>query len=233
DVRLLARAVDDRGVLLVDRDGLRLAEVAEGDVLELDAELLADDLAAGEDRDVLEHLLAADAEARRLERCDAERAAWLADDEGREGLTLHVLGDDHERLLLPRDRLEDREQVLHVRDLLLADEDVGVLEVRLHPLGIGHEVGREVATVELHALDDLEGRLEALVLLDRDHALAADLLHRLGELRADAGVAVGADGADLRDLLRILGRLAQLAELLDDALDGLVDAALELHRVVA
>ena len=30
-----------------------------------------------------------------------------------------------------------------------------------HALGIGHEVRREVAAVELHALDDLERRLGA------------------------------------------------------------------------
>src|SRR3990172_96246 len=53
-------------------------------------------------------------------------------------------------------RLEQRQEVLHVRDLLLVDEDVPVLEDGLHPLRVGHEVGREVAAVELHALDDLE-----------------------------------------------------------------------------
>ena len=38
------------------------------------------------------------------------------------------------------------------------DEDVGVLERGLHALGIGDEVRREVAAVELHALDDVERR---------------------------------------------------------------------------
>ena len=45
-------------------------------------------------------------------------------------------------------------------------------------------------------------------------------------------VAVGADGADLGDLLRILGRLRHLLQLFDDGFDGLVDAALDFHRVV-
>ena len=40
------------------------------------------------------------------------------------------------------------------------DEDVGVLERRLHALGVGDEVRREVAAVELHALDDVERGLE-------------------------------------------------------------------------
>src|SRR5690606_12448772 len=59
DLFLLAGAVDDRGVLLLDAHLLGAAEHVERHVLELDAEVLGDDLAAGEDRDVLEHGLAA------------------------------------------------------------------------------------------------------------------------------------------------------------------------------
>jgi hypothetical protein len=54
-------------------------------------------------------------------------------------------------------------------------------------LRIGHEVRREVAAVELHALDRVERRLEALGLLDGDHAVLADLVHRVGDELADLG----------------------------------------------
>src|SRR5690606_5556744 len=64
DLGLLAGAVDDRGVLLLDAHALGAAEHVETHVLELDAEVFRDDLAAGEDRDVLEHGLAAITEAR-------------------------------------------------------------------------------------------------------------------------------------------------------------------------
>src|SRR5204863_8360599 len=59
EVALLARAVDDRGVFLLDDDLLGLAEHVERDVLELDAEVLGDQLATAQDRHVLEHRLAA------------------------------------------------------------------------------------------------------------------------------------------------------------------------------
>src|SRR3546814_1171498 len=65
DVLLLAGAVDDGGLVLGDRDALGGAEHVEGDVLELDAEILGDDGAAGQDREILEHRLAAIAEADR------------------------------------------------------------------------------------------------------------------------------------------------------------------------
>ena len=91
----------------------------EREVLELEAEILGDRLATRERRDVLQHRLAAVAEARRLDGADLERATELVDDERRERLTIDVLGDDEERLALLGDLLENRQELLHVRDLLL------------------------------------------------------------------------------------------------------------------
>src|SRR3954452_4509321 len=48
DVRLLARAIDDRGILLLDAHALSAPEHVERHVLELDAEVLGDCLAGGE-----------------------------------------------------------------------------------------------------------------------------------------------------------------------------------------
>src|SRR5207249_11058793 len=78
-VGLLAAAVDDRGVLLLDDDLLGLAKHVERDVLELDAEILGDQLTTGQDRHVLEHRLATITEAGRLDGGDLEPAAQLVD----------------------------------------------------------------------------------------------------------------------------------------------------------
>ena len=53
DLAVLAAAVDDGGVVLVDGDALGGAEVFDLDALELDAEVFGDGLAAGQDGDVL------------------------------------------------------------------------------------------------------------------------------------------------------------------------------------
>ena len=110
DVGRLARTLDDGGVLLVDDEALGLAEVGEGDVLELEAEVLGDAFAAGEDRDVLEHGLAAVAEARSLDGAHVDRAANLVHDERGEGLALDFLGDDQERLAVHLSLATDWEQ---------------------------------------------------------------------------------------------------------------------------
>src|SRR5206468_4931554 len=77
----VAGAVDDRRRVLVDDDAAGTAELRELRVLELESELLGDHLAAGENRDVLEHALAAVAEAGRLDGDGLEPATQLVYDD--------------------------------------------------------------------------------------------------------------------------------------------------------
>ena len=233
----LTAAFDDGGVVLVDGDALRPAQVFQLDVLELDAQVFGDGLAAGEDGDVAEHGLAAIAEARSLNGRDVQGAAQLVDDQGREGFAVHVLSNDDERLAVAGDLLEQGEQIFHGADLLLVDQDVGLFLHRFHAVRIGDEVGAQVAAVELHAFDDFELGFEGLRLFDSDDAVLADLLHRLGNDVADGVIGVGGDGADLSDHVAgyRLGELRQSAPpvtvpsfvaLADHGLNSLVDAAL-------
>src|SRR6218665_1653512 len=232
DVLLLTRTVDDGGVVLVDGDALGAAQVRQLERVQLDAQVLGDHLAARQGGDVLEHGLAAVAEARGLHGRHVEHAADLVHHERGQGLALDVLGDDEQGLARAGDLLEDGEQVLHRGDLLLVDEDEDVVEDDLHALRIRHEVGRQVAAVELHALDHVQVGVETLGLLHRDDALLADLLHRVGDDLPDGGVAVGGDGAHLGDFLLVLGGLGQVLQLGGDRRHGLVDAALDVHGVV-
>ena len=98
---------------------------------------------------------------------------------------------------------------------------------------IGDEVRREVAAVELHALDPLDLGAEALAFVDGDDAVLADLFHGLGEHLADFAVAVRGDRADLGHLLGALDLDRHLLELGRDVFDGLLDALLHLDRVDA
>ena len=143
------------------------AEVLQLHVLKLDAEVFGDGLAAGQRGDVFEHGLAAVAEARSLDGGALQRAAQLVHHQGRQRFALDVLGDDHQRLADLGDLLEQGKQVLHRADLLFVDQDAGVFEHGLHALGIGDEVGGEVAAVELHAFDHFERGLHGLGILRR------------------------------------------------------------------
>ena len=226
----LAVAVDDGRVVLGRDDATGRPEVLGGDRVELAPDLLADDRAAGQDGDVAQHLLAAIAEARRLDGEDLDGAAELVDDQRGEGLAVDVLADDQRGLALGDGLLERRQHVLDARDLLVGDQDERVVEDGFHAIRVGHEVGRDVAAVELHALGVFLLEAQALALFDGDDAVLADLVHHLGDDLADFRIR-GADGGDGRDLLAVVDRAGLLLDLLDDRLDGGLDAALDDHRV--
>src|SRR5690606_35775881 len=226
DLGLLAGAVHDGGGVLGDGDPAGPAEHVGLGVLQGEADLLGDDLAAGEDRDVLEHGLAALAEAGGLDRGDGQGAADLVEHERAQRVALDVLGDDEQRLLGLDDLLQQRQQLVEVADLALVDEDQRVLQHRLLAVAVGDEVGRDVALVELAALGDLQVHAEGLGLLDGDDAVLADLVEGLGDQFADLLV-LGGVGGHVGDV----GALPDLAGLgqqsLGDGARGGVDAPLQ------
>ncbi len=226
DFRRLAGAFDDGGVVLVDGDLLGAAEVFDLHVLKLDAEILGDGLAAGQGGNVFEHGLAAIAEARSLDRGALQRAAELVDHESGKRFAFHFFRDDQEGLASLGDAFKQGQQVLHGADFLFMDEDADIFECAFHAIGVGNEVGREVAAVELHAFHDFEGGLHGLGFLDGDDAVLAHFLHGFGDDAADLLVVVGGNGADLRDHFA-LDVLVELLDFLDGDFDGLLDAALE------
>src|SRR5256885_12940597 len=76
-----------------------------------------------------------------------------------------------------------------------------------------YEVGRQVAAVELHALDDVEFVGQRLAFFNGDHAFLADLVHGFGNDAAHGFVGVGGDRADLGDFLGGGGGLGLLLQL--------------------
>ena len=190
--------------------------------------------AAGQDGDVAQHLLAAIAEARGLDGQDRDGAAELVHDQRGERLAVDVLGDDQHGLAQLDGLLERRQEVLRRREIFLSVMRMtGVLEDRFHAIGVGHEVGRDVAPVELHALGVFLLEAERLAFLDGDDAVLADLVHDLGDDLADLRVGGARWPPRPRSRSRVVDRAGLLLELGDDGLDALLDAALDDHRVGA
>src|SRR5690606_14818392 len=98
DLVLVAGALDDGRLVLGHDDLAGTTEQVQVRGVELEADLLGDDLATGEDGDVAEHGLAAVTEARSLDGHGLEGAADLVDHERGQSLAVDVLSDDEERL---------------------------------------------------------------------------------------------------------------------------------------
>src|SRR5690606_24514547 len=137
---------------------------------------------------------------RRLDGHDLQDAADGVDHQGRQGFAFDVFGNDQQRTAGLGDLLQRGQQVTDVGNLLVVQQHEGVFQLRRLLLGCADGGGRQVATVELPALSDVECVLQALAVFHRDHAFLADLVHGVGNDLADGLVGVGGDGADLGDL---------------------------------
>ncbi len=233
DVSGSTGAVDDDGVFLADFDPFGLAQVGQRDFFQRQAHFFGDDLAAGQDGDVFQHGLAAVAKARGFDRHHFEDAANGVDHQRGERFAFDVFGNDQQRTTGLGHPFQRRQQVADVADFLVEQQHEGVVQQRGLFFRVVDEVGREVAAVELHAFDDVELVVQALAVFDRDDAFFADLVHRVGNDVADRVVAVGRDRSDLGDFFRSGGGFGGFLEFSNQGDDGLVDAALQVHRVHA
>ncbi len=225
--------VDDDGVFLAHFDALGLAQIGQRDLFQRQADFFGDDLAAGQDGDVFQHGLATVTKARCLDGHGLEDAADAVDHQGSQRFAVHVFSDDQQRTAGLGHLLQRGQQVADVGDFLVVQQHERVVEHGNLFVLVVDEVGRQIATVELHAFDDVELVFQALAVFDGDHAFLAHLVHRLSDDLADIRVAVGRDRADLRDFLGVGARLGGLLQLFDQRGDRFVDAALEVHRVHA
>ena len=127
--------------------------------------------AAGQDGDILQHFLAAVAEAGRLDADAVEAAAQTVDEQGGQRLALDVLGDDDAASCPPVTICSSSGQdLLDGGDLLIGDEQVRIVDNSFHLVGVGDHIRGDIAAVELHAFDDVEAGLGGLGLFNGDDA---------------------------------------------------------------
>ena len=128
DLLGIAGAVDDRGFFLADFDALGLPQIIQGGLLQLQADFVGDHRAAGQDGDVFQHGLAAIAEARCLHAAGLQNAADVVDHQCGERFAFDVFSDDQQRTTGLGYLLEHRQQIADAGDLLVVQQDVGIVE---------------------------------------------------------------------------------------------------------
>ncbi len=206
DLFFVSGAFDKRCVFFADDRFFDASEHLNSNIFQFDAELFADQLATGQDGDILEDGFTAVAKAGSFDGADFEAGAEAVDDKCCQRFPFDIFCDDEERSSRLSHSLEDREELFDGSDLLLVEENEDIFQNALLRLRVGHEVGGDVAPVEIHPFDDIEGRFKPFALFHGDRAVFADFFHRFCNDFADLRISVGGDGGDLGDLFAVLDR---------------------------
>ena len=233
DVGPLTGPFDECGVALIDRHLFGPAEVFQAEVFQLDAQILADHGAAGQDRDVPQHGLAAVAETRCLHRADVEHAPQLVDDQQREGFRIHVFRDDEQRLAGLSGLLEDRDDLPDVAQLLVVNQDQWLFEEHVHRGGAVDEVGGDVALVELHPVHVFDLGVGRLAFFDGNDSVLANPLECIGQQFADGAIVVGANRTHGGNFVLARHRLGHGDEFFGGGCHGLINAAADGGGIAA
>ncbi len=227
---LIAFTVNDGRVFLLNLNALCVAELLDGSILELKTKIRGDNLAAGQDCDILQHCLSTIAVAGSLNSNNVKGSAQLVDDQGGQSLALYVLCNDEELCAHLYDLLQYRQDVLNAGNLLVGDQDVRILKVCNHLLGIVNHVCADIATVKLHAFYQIQLGVHGLGLLDGDDAILGNLLHGISDHLADLSIA-GRNGSYLLDVLFTLYGCAHLLDGLNCSIGRLLHTLAEHDRV--
>ncbi len=229
---LVAGTVDDSGVLFADIHTLSGTQHIEGCALKFDALLLTDYRAAGQDSDVFQHLFAAVAEARSLDGAYLELCAQAVYYQCSKCLAINIFCDNQQRTTALHCGLQYGQQLLEVRDFLVVNQDVRLVHLDLHGLGVGNEIRTDISAVELHTLYHVYGRVHTFCLADGDNAVFADFAHSVGNQLTDGRVVVGGDGSHLFNLVKVVAyHFTLLLDVSHNRANGFVHTAFEVHRV--
>ena len=96
-----------------------------------------------------------------------QRAAQAVDDQGGQSLALDILCDDNQLAAALHDTFQQGQQILDYADLLIGDEDIGVVHNGFHLVRVGDHVGRDITAIKHHAFHDFAVGLSGLGLLPR------------------------------------------------------------------
>lgn len=105
------------------------------------ADFFGDHGAAGQDGDVLQHGLAAVAEARSLDGSNLDDAAHVVDHQSGQGFAFHVFGNDQQRTASLGNGFQNRQQFADVADLLVDQQQQRAFQFGNHGVRLVDEVG--------------------------------------------------------------------------------------------
>ena len=128
--------------------------------------------------------------------------------------------------------LKHRKQILHGGHFLVGYQYEWILQNCLHFIGVGNEVWRYVATVELHTFHHLNGGFNALGFLNGDNTLFLHLFHGLGNEFANLKIVVRRYGGHLLNLGVVVANFnALFFELFHYLGNSLVDTPFQIHGI--
>ena len=196
--------INDSCIVLVDGNLVCRTQHIQSCLLQLQALLLRDNNTACQYCDILQHGLATVTEAWSLHSANFQTATQTVNYQSSQSLRINILSDNQQRTTTLSSRLENWQELLQVRNLLIIKKDVWVIHYTLHLVCISHEVTAQITTVKLHTLNNTDVCITALALLDSDDTILRNLAHCVSQELTNLSIIVGRNSSHLLNLIVVV-----------------------------
>ena len=229
-----AHAVYDSRILFVYGYFFGTAQHFDGGRFQFQTFLFRDDYTTGQHGDIFEHLFTTVAKTGSFYGTYFQRSTQAVYYQRCQSFAIDIFGDDKQRTTGLSRSFENRKHIFQYRYFLVVDQDVRCIHFALHLLGIGYEVRRDIAAVELHTFYDIDSRVGTFGFFDGDNTLFFHFLHSLGDELADFAVVVSRDTGNRFDFFEVVAYFLSLGfNAFDYFGHGFVDTAFQIHRICA
>ena len=196
DFFFVASTVNDGGHFFGNAYLTSLTKVFYRSAVQFTANFFADYGCTGKDSDILEHSFTTVTEARSFNSNSFEGTTEFVYYEGCQCFAFNVFSDDEQFTTTLNNFFQNRHNVLNHGDFAVSDEHQGVVQNSFHFVRVSCHVGRDVATVKLHAFYSFQASFHGFGFFNGDYAVVANFFHSVCNETTNFFVSCG-DGSNL------------------------------------
>ena len=170
---------NNRGGVLGDDNLFRRAQHIDGDVIQSQSASFGHKLRLGHNGNILQHRHPSLTETRGFHGRHFDGTAHLVHHQGGKGFPFQILGNQQQRLTGLGRAFQNPQNLLEGADFCIGHQHKSVFQNSLRALLIGHEIGRNIAAIKLHSLDNIHRGGLGFRLFNGNHAILGDLTERV------------------------------------------------------
>ena len=156
-----------------------------GCIFELQTKIFCNHCTTSQDGNIFQHSLATVTKTWCFNSHYIKGTTNLVKNQCWQSFTIHIICNDQERTVGFQNTFQQWQNLLNVRNFLVCNQDIRVVQISHHFFTICHHVLRQVATVKLHSFYDIQLCFHTLGLFDSDNAIVANFFHSFRDVFTD------------------------------------------------
>ena len=235
NISLLTSPLNDSRVLGINTNFFSYTKISELDTFELDAQVLENSLRIGQDGNIFQHRLAAVSVTWSLDRTDLQNPSHLINNESGQRLTLDILGNNQQREAGLRRFFEQWNQRLGTANLIFVNQNPTIIELDNLIVDIGDEMRRQISSLKLHPLHQLNLSGNLTTFLNGNHPILTNLQQGVSKYFSNFLIIITSNRGHSLNSFAIVSpdRLCQLLQFSDHGINRFLHTTTESHRITA